>query len=195
VGIIIYDVTSVAINSQQLQQVNEQLEHLSRTDRLTQLLNRGYWEERLKQEFNRIRRTKSASSLVMFDIDHFKNINDSYGHQAGDEVIRLTAKKLMDTQRKTDISGRYGGEEFVIILIDTREDGALYFAERLRKTIETLTIEYDQDRINYTVSLGIAEYGNDLKNYNAWLERADSALYEAKNSGRNRSVIHSKALT
>jgi diguanylate cyclase (GGDEF)-like protein len=195
VGIIIYDVTSVAINSQRLQQANEQLEHLSRTDRLTQLFNRGYWEERLKQEFNRTRRTGSASSLIIFDIDHFKNINDTYGHQAGDEVIRLTAKKLMDTQRKTDISGRYGGEEFVIILIDTREDGALYFAERLRKTIETLTIEYDQDRINYTVSLGIAEYGNDLKDYNAWLERADSALYEAKNSGRNRSVIHSKALT
>jgi diguanylate cyclase (GGDEF)-like protein len=104
----------------------------------------------------------------------------------------MTAKKLMDTQRSTDISGRYGGEEFVIILIDTHEDGALYFAERLRKKIEALTIEYDQNRINYTVSLGIAEYRRDLKDYNEWLEHADRALYEAKNSGRNRSFLYSK---
>jgi diguanylate cyclase (GGDEF)-like protein len=192
VGIIIYDVTSVVINSQRLQQANQQLEHLSRTDRLTQLLNRGYWEECLKQEYSRIRRTGVSSSLVMLDIDHFKNINDSYGHQAGDDVIRMTAQKLMDTQRSTDISGRYGGEEFVIILIDTHEDGALYFAERLRKKIEALTIEYEQNRINYTVSLGIAEYRRDLKDYNEWLEHADRALYEAKNSGRNRSFLYSK---
>jgi diguanylate cyclase (GGDEF)-like protein len=192
VGIIIYDVTSVAINSQRLQQANQQLEHLSRTDRLTQLLNRGYWEECLKQEYNRIRRTGVASSLVIFDIDHFKKINDSFGHQAGDDVIRMTARKLMDTQRNTDISGRYGGEEFVIILIETREDGALYFAERLRKRIEALTIEYEKNHINFTVSLGIAEYNNDLKDYNEWLECADRALYEAKNSGRNRSITYNR---
>jgi diguanylate cyclase (GGDEF)-like protein len=190
VGIIIYDVTSVATNSQRLQQANQQLEHLSRTDRLTQLFNRGYWEECLRQEYNRIRRTGVASSLVIFDIDHFKRINDSFGHQAGDDVIRMTAQKLMDTQRGTDISGRYGGEEFVIILIQTSEDGALYFAERLRKIIEALTIEYEENRINYTVSLGIAEFSNDLKSYSEWLERADRALYEAKNSGRNRTVIY-----
>jgi diguanylate cyclase (GGDEF)-like protein len=195
VGIIIYDVTNIAINSQHLQQANQQLEHLSRTDRLTQLQNRGYWEECLKREYNRIQRTGVASSLVIFDIDHFKNINDSYGHQAGDDVIRVTAKKLMDTQRSTDISGRYGGEEFVIILIGTNEDGAIYFAERLRKIIEALTIEYDQNSIKYTVSLGIAEYSSELKDYNEWLERADRALYEAKNSGRNQSFSYSKLLT
>jgi diguanylate cyclase (GGDEF)-like protein len=194
VGIIIYDVTNVAINSQCLQQANQQLEQLSRTDRLTQLLNRGYWEECLKQEYSRSRRTGAASSLVIFDIDHFKNINDSYGHQAGDDVIRITAQKLMDTQRSTDVSGRYGGEEFVIILIDTSEESALFFAERLRKKIEALTIEYDDNRINYTVSLGIAEYRHDLKDYNEWLEHADLALYEAKHSGRNRSVVYSKVL-
>jgi diguanylate cyclase (GGDEF)-like protein len=194
VGVIIYDVTNVAINSQRLQQANQQLEHLSRTDRLTQLLNRGYWEECLKQEYNRIRRTGVASSLVIFDIDHFKNVNDSYGHQAGDDVIRMTAQKLMDTQRNTDISGRYGGEEFVIILIETHADGAHYFAERLRKKIEELTIEYEKNPINFTISLGIAEYKKDLKDYSEWLERADRALYEAKNTGRNRSVRYSKAL-
>jgi diguanylate cyclase (GGDEF)-like protein len=190
VGIIIYDVTSVAINSQRLKQANQQLEHLSRTDRLTRLFNRGYWEECLKQEYNRIRRTGVVSSLVIFDIDHFKSINDSYGHQAGDDVIRATARKLMDTQRSTDISGRYGGEEFVIILIDTREDGALYFAERLRNKIEAMTIEYDNNSIKYTVSLGIAEYRRDLKDYSEWLGHADRALYEAKESGRNRTVIY-----
>jgi diguanylate cyclase (GGDEF)-like protein len=194
VGIIIYDVTSIAINSQRLQQANRQLEHLSRTDRLTRLFNRGYWEECLKREFNRIQRTGVASSLIIFDIDHFKKVNDTYGHQAGDDVIRVTAQNLMDTQRSTDISGRYGGEEFVIILINTREDGARFFAERLRKKIEALTVECDENRINYTVSLGIAEYSSDLEDYNEWLAHADRALYEAKNSGRNRFVVYSKTL-
>ncbi|MGD8913414.1 MAG: diguanylate cyclase [Candidatus Thiodiazotropha sp.] len=194
VGIIIYDVTSIAINSQRLQQANQQLEHLSRTDRLTQLFNRGYWQECLEHEFKRAQRTGVVSSLVIFDIDHFKNINDSYGHQAGDDVIRITAQKLMDTQRNTDISGRYGGEEFVNILVDTHEDGALFFAERLRKKIEALIIEYGQSSIKYTVSLGIAEYRSDMKDYNEWLECADRALYVAKSSGRNQSYSYNKLL-
>ncbi len=194
VGIIIYDVTSIAINSERLQQANRQLERLSRTDRLSRLHNRGYWEECLNQEFNRIQRTGAASSLVMFDIDRFKDINDTYGHQAGDEIIRAAAGKLMDTHRNTDISGRYGGEEFVVLLIDTRKDGALYFAERLRKKIEALAVEHEKNTINFTVSLGIAEYGSDIKDYKEWVERTDRALYEAKRSGRNRSVVYDKTL-
>lgn len=189
VGIIIYDVTDSAINRSRLQQANQQLEHLSQTDRLTQLYNRGYWEECLNREFIRIQRTGEACSLVIFDIDHFKQVNDNYGHQAGDDVIRVTAQKLLETHRNTDISGRYGGEEFVAILVNTDKDGALYFAERLRKKIEQLTVNYDQQDIRYTISLGIAEFNKELKDYKQWLERADQALYEAKHSGRNRSVV------
>jgi diguanylate cyclase (GGDEF)-like protein len=194
VGIIIYDVTDIAVNRSRLQQANQQLEHLSRTDRLTQLFNRGYWEDCLKNEFHRVQRTREACSLVIFDIDHFKRVNDNYGHQAGDEVIRVTAQKLLETHRTTDISGRYGGEEFVAILVHTSGDGALYFTERLRKKIEELTIKYEQHNIDFTISLGIAEYSDDIVDYNQWLERADRALYEAKHSGRNRSVIYSAAL-
>jgi diguanylate cyclase (GGDEF)-like protein len=194
VGIIIYDVTDIAINRSRLQQANQQLEHLSQTDRLTRLYNRGYWEECLKKEFIRIQRTGEACSLVIFDIDHFKQVNDSYGHQAGDEVIRVTAQKLVETHRNTDISGRYGGEEFVAILVNTDKDGALYFAERLRKKIEQLTVKHDQQDIRYTISLGIAEFNKELQNYQQWIEHADLALYEAKHSGRNRSVVFSKKL-
>lgn len=194
VGIIIYDVTDIAINRSRLQQANQQLEHLSQTDRLTQLYNRGYWEECLKREFIRIQRTGEACSLVIFDIDHFKQVNDNYGHQAGDEVIRVTAQKLQETHRTTDISGRYGGEEFVAILVNTDKDGALYFAERLRKKIEQLTVGYDQQDICYTISLGIAAFSKELQDYKQWIERADLALYEAKHSGRNRSVVFDKKL-
>ncbi len=194
VGIIIYDVTDVAVNRSQLQQANQQLAHLSQTDRLTQLYNRGHWEECLDKEFIRIQRTREPCSLVIFDIDHFKKVNDTYGHQAGDEVIRVTAQKLIETHRNTDVAGRYGGEEFVVILVNTNADGGLYFTERLRKKIESLSVLHEGQTIDYTVSLGIAEYSPDIKNYAEWLERADRALYEAKHSGRNRSVIYSDKL-
>lgn len=194
VGIIIYDVTDVAVNRSRLQQANQQLEHLSQTDRLTQLYNRGYWEECLKKEFIRVQRTREACSLVIFDIDHFKKVNDTYGHQAGDEVIRVTAQKLVETHRNTDISGRYGGEEFVALLVNTPADGALYFTERLRKKIEKLSVHYEDLAIQYTVSLGVAEFSSDIKDHTDWLQRADRALYEAKHSGRNRSVVYSSAL-
>ena len=194
VGIIIYDVTDVAVNRSRLQHANQQLEHLSQTDRLTGLYNRGYWEECLKKEFIRVQRTREACSLVIFDIDHFKKVNDTYGHQAGDEVIRVTAQKLLETHRNTDISGRYGGEEFVAILVNTPADGALYFTERLRKKIEKLSVHYEDMAIQYTVSLGVAEFSSDIKDHTDWLQRADRALYEAKHSGRNRSVMYSSAL-
>ena len=189
VGIIIYDVTDIATNRSRLQQANQQLEHLSQTDRLTQLFNRGYWEECLKKEFIRVQRTREPCSLVIFDIDHFKKVNDTYGHQAGDEVIRVTAQKLLETHRNTDISGRYGGEEFVAILVNTDADGALYFTERLRKKIEKLIVTYEDMEISYTISLGIAEFNSNVKDYTQWLENADRALYEAKHGGRNRSVV------
>lgn len=194
VGIIIYDVTDIAINRTQLQHANRQLAHLSRTDRLTQLYNRGYWEECLEKEFMRVQRTHEPCSLVIFDIDHFKKVNDTYGHQAGDEVIRTTAQKLTVTHRNTDLAGRYGGEEFVVILVGTDADGGFYFTERLRKKIEQTSVSYEQQAINFTVSLGIAEYSPDIKTHSEWIERADRALYEAKHSGRNRSVIYSDKL-
>jgi diguanylate cyclase len=189
VGLIIYDVTDTAVSKMELQAANSQLEALSRTDRLTELNNRGYWEECLAREFQRSKRTGERCSLIMFDIDHFKKINDNYGHPAGDEVIRQTAATLRGTMRSTDVAGRYGGEEFGVILIGTQADQATVFAERLRNGIEALTVRYEDQVIRYTVSLGVARIPDDAQDYKTWIERADKALYESKRAGRNRVTV------
>lgn len=191
VGIIIYDVTDAAINKLELEESNNELKTLSRTDRLTNLNNRGYWEECLQNEFIRVKRTKQPASLVIFDIDHFKKVNDTYGHPAGDEVIRQTADVLRKSIRDTDIPGRYGGEEFVILLIDTIPKSAYILAERIRKNIEAMTVTYEDMEIKFTVSLGISEVPSDTEDYMKWLEAADSALYVSKESGRNQTSIYS----
>ena len=190
VGIMIYDVTDAAISKIELEASNSELKKLSRTDKLTQLNNRGYWEECLYKEFLRVHRTGQAASLIIFDIDHFKKVNDTYGHMAGDEVIRQTAKVFREAIRDTDISGRYGGEEFVLILIDTTADGAYILAERLRKNIEALTVVYEDEEIKFTVSLGISESSSESEGYMKWLEHSDSALYISKESGRNQTNIY-----
>ncbi|MFC3152069.1 diguanylate cyclase [Litoribrevibacter euphylliae] len=190
VCILVYDVTDAATSKAQLEQANQKLEILSRTDRLTQLFNRGHWEECLAKEFKRCQRSRLTSSLIMFDIDHFKKVNDTYGHQAGDEVIRVTSQALQDTLRQTDIAGRYGGEEFGVILVDTNAQDAYAFAERLRERIEALTVKYEALEINYTISIGISEIASDISEYTLWLEHADIALYHCKRNGRNCSTVY-----
>ncbi|MGH1469901.1 MAG: diguanylate cyclase [Cellvibrionaceae bacterium] len=183
--LIVYDVTDTAVNKLSLQDANAQLEHLSRTDRLTGLYNRGWWEECLVNEFKRFSRSNAKTSLVMFDIDHFKKVNDTYGHQAGDEVIRKTAETVRKTIRDVDIAGRYGGEEFTIILYDSNENGSMAFAERLRTMIEDLTVIYEEIEIKFTISLGLATLDTHIDSPTDWIEAADKALYKAKESGRN----------
>ncbi|GAA3923188.1 diguanylate cyclase [Litoribacillus peritrichatus] len=190
VCILVYDVTDAATNKAQLEQANAKLEMLSRTDRLTNLYNRGYWEECLEAEYKRCLRSRNTSCLIMFDIDHFKKVNDTYGHQAGDEVIRVTAQAVRDNLRATDIAGRYGGEEFGIILVDTDSMDAHAFAERLRTHIESMTVMHEGVEIKYTISIGIAEMGSTLKTYTEWLENSDKALYHCKRNGRNCSTIY-----
>ncbi|WP_415888995.1 GGDEF domain-containing protein [Neptuniibacter sp. SY11_33] len=185
VGILIYDVTDTAIGQIELQQANDQLKALSREDRLTGLNNRGYWEECLNQEFERFNRSQEVSSLVMFDIDHFKRVNDTYGHQAGDEIIRAVAQALTDQARKTDFLGRYGGEEFGAILTGTKGENAMIFAERLRSRIENLVVPYGEHQLKVTISLGVSELNYEQQTPMQWLEEADQALYKSKQSGRN----------
>tara|TARA_R110002095_G_scaffold213099_1_gene203196 strand:- start:346 stop:1326 length:981 start_codon:yes stop_codon:yes gene_type:complete len=192
IGVLIYDVTDIAVNKMKLEDANKKLEILSKTDHLTQLNNRGAWESDLEKEFHRVKRNKHPCSVVMFDIDHFKKVNDTYGHQAGDEVIRRTSKLLKEMMRKSDIAGRYGGEEFAVILPDTGSANALVFTERLRQRIEMEVVEYEEFKIKITISLGIAELKEDCESYQAWLEQSDKALYVCKESGRNQSKIFSK---
>jgi diguanylate cyclase len=187
--VIVYDVTDIASNKTGLEKANAELEKLSRTDKLTMLNNRGYWEDCLEAEYIRLQRYESDSSLVMFDIDHFKKVNDTYGHQAGDEVIRVTSKLLRDALRKTDIAGRYGGEEFGIILAHTPPEKALIFCERLREAIESTIVVHDKIEINFKVSLGICGYSKQLESYQTWLEKTDQALYQSKENGRNQTRV------
>ncbi|MEX1198333.1 MAG: diguanylate cyclase [Pseudohongiellaceae bacterium] len=187
VGLIIYDVTEMATSKMALETANRSLETLSRTDPLTALFNRGYWEECLLTEFRRCQRGRTRSSLLLLDIDHFKPVNDTLGHQAGDEVIREVADLLKQTARATDTAGRYGGEEFALILPDTTKEDALQMAERLRKLIAGHPMDCGSETIRITVSLGVCEFNDTLTDYRQWIECTDRALYRAKEGGRNRS--------
>jgi diguanylate cyclase len=189
VCLLIYDVTDEAVSQKEMQRLNNELEHISRIDRLTGLYNRGFWEESFQKEYERCKRYKTTSSALMFDIDHFKKVNDSYGHQAGDEVIRKTAKMVMNLIRKTDVAGRYGGEEFVIYLTNTSADNAKIFAERLRQNIEKMEVKYEALHIKITISIGICEFHESLINHEKWIEEADKALYLCKEHGRNQTRI------
>lgn len=193
IAIIIYDVTKVAVNNRQLQDANGQLQQLSRTDRLTGLLNRGYWEECLGIEFVRFQRYRHKTALVIFDIDHFKKINDGFGHQAGDVVIRHVAELTRQHVRASDVAGRYGGEEFVVLLPDTDLEGARVFAERLRLAVQAAQVSHGGQSIPFTISLGVALLEEDCTRYEQLIERADSALYVSKENGRNRTSLFEKS--
>jgi len=188
--LVIYDVTGVATHSHQLQAANSKLQTLSSTDRLTGLYNRGHWEEALKLEYARYLRYDTATTLVMFDIDHFKRVNDTYGHQAGDKVIQLVAETVRQHIRDVDIAGRYGGEEFAVLLPDTNKAGGVVFAERLRKAIEAQEVIHDGHVIRCTVSLGVADMSQPTSDYKHLIEWADQALYVSKANGRNMVSVH-----
>ena len=126
---------------------------------------------------------------MIFDIDHFKRVNDTYGHQAGDEVIRQCAAALKSSARDMDICGRYGGEEFVVLLPETNDRNGVVFAERLRQKIESLTVKYEQYEIKFTISLGICQLSEGIGSAEKWLESSDQALYKSKENGRNQTSI------
>lgn len=188
--IILYDVTDIAVNKKELEDLNARLEQVSQTDSLTQLYNRGHWESTLKQEFLRTKRNGGSSALLMFDIDRFKVVNDEYGHTCGDEALRHLSKLLKTTLRETDIAGRYGGEEFVVTLLDTDEKGAEIFAERLRVLIEQSPFLYKQLEVKVTVSIGFACFSNEFKDHERWIEAADKAMYQSKKNGRNKVTAY-----
>jgi len=190
--LLVYDVTDNAVHKLSLEKANEELAILSQTDGLTKLFNRIHWESCLQAEYKRWTRSQHSSSLVMLDIDHFKNVNDTYGHMVGDEVIRHLSALIREHVRETDVSGRYGGEEFVILLADTPLKNAYIFAERLRKEVEQAVVKYNDIEVNYTISLGVAEVEPCIKNYEAWIECADAALYHSKENGRNKVSLHPK---
>ncbi len=189
VCLILYDVTDTALRENAIQAANEKLHQLSQIDGLTKLFNRRTWEEKLNYEFKRLQRNKGICSLVMFDIDHFKNVNDTYGHHAGDEVIRAVSNELIHVKRDTDIAGRYGGEEFAVILPDTSVENSKVFCERLRVAIQNKKIICDDQIIPITISLGASEFCPNDVVPTKWIQRSDDALYRSKEGGRNMTSL------
>ena len=128
--------------------------------------------------------------MTILDIDHFKLVNDTYGHPVGDEVIRKTAEILRDTIRSTDVPGRYGGEEFGVLMFDNNAGDSLSIVERLRTSVEELVVYFAGRSIRFSISVGLAAVSDHMKSYKDWIAAADEALYESKRAGRNRSTIY-----
>ncbi|UZK02449.1 GGDEF domain-containing protein [Venatoribacter cucullus] len=157
-------------------------------DTLTGLPNRDAYQKKLEEELARRHRYGSPLSLVVCDVDHFKSINDTYGHLAGDKVLQLIARSLRKNLRDVDFIARYGGEEFVILMPETNAEGALLAAEKLRQTVENIPFNFRKERVPITLSFGISEF-HSLESPDTVFERADKALYKAKHEGRNRSCM------
>jgi len=168
----------------------EKVEKLSVTDGLTGLDNHQQMQSILKNEVFRCQRYSSALSIIMMDIDHFKNVNDTYGHQKGDDILLDFASTMKKFCRSNDVAARYGGEEFVLVLPETKVKGAVYIAERIREEMASQTFQHKGKDFNVTVSCGIAEFDSNLiKNPADLIKVADEALYKAKNEGRNRTIV------
>lgn len=166
------------------------LENLSITDALTGIANRRHFEWRLSEEVERARRYKYPLSALMLDLDHFKQINDTYGHQVGDTVLQQVAQRLKHSLRRTDFLARYGGEEFVILAPQTPSERALVLAERIRQVIAKSPIPVaDNLQIHITVSVGVAVFPDHAQNEIGLVRAADAALYKAKQLGRNRVCV------
>ena len=176
---------AVDATNKELQEVLAREQHIARTDELTGLDNRRHFFELAQQLFNVAERYRTPFSLVLFDLDHFKQINDRYGHQAGDAVLRGVADRARDVVREADVLARYGGEEFIVALPNTDHHGALAVAEHLRKKIAAARYPFGRHRLAITISAGVAEMLPGDDSLDRLISRADEALYAAKAAGRD----------
>ncbi len=191
---LLWILSLVAENLLTREYANEGLLRFAFTDYLTGLKTRGYFEQQLELEFKRAERRKQKFALLMIDIDHFKRLNDTFGHHVGDQILRDVTSILVKDMREVDTVARYGGEEFVIILPETTETGALYVAQRLRRAVEQAKFFAGSPHNvqHLTISIGVAVYDTDAQFKRDLIEFADAALYAAKNAGRNRVVAYSE---
>jgi len=166
----------------------ERLELISKTDSLTGLYNRRYIIEKLENEFINYKQTKKNFALILADIDHFKNINDSFGHDCGDQILKTVAKNLQDAVQEQGMVSRWGGEEFLILLPETEIEDARILADKIRKFIEEEIIEYNGIQVSITLTFGVT-VNEDYEKIDDTIKKADDALYQGKNQGRNCVVL------
>jgi diguanylate cyclase (GGDEF)-like protein len=184
--------TQVAQRTDELHRANERLAELAVTDELTGLANRRHVIERLTDAFALARRHGTDLSIAMADFDHFKQINDAFGHAAGDRYLVRASAAMRGVLREVDVIGRYGGEEFLLVLPGSSLEGAIAVAERIRSSVEDLALEHastDFPEGHSTISIGVAVLEPSLKDSSDLLKKADLALYRAKAEGRNRVRI------
>jgi diguanylate cyclase (GGDEF)-like protein len=175
--------------NRELELANKRLRKLSITDGLTDLFNHRHIHELLHEEFERTRRSGEPLAVAMLDLDRFKQVNDTYGHPTGDVILYETARILRETAREIDMVGRYGGEEFVVILPGTDEEAAEQFAERVRVAVAEHQFRDEANEVRMTISGGVSSFpGVGIEHPDVLVKRADEALYAAKESGRNRVV-------
>ena len=165
---------------------HEEIYRLTTIDGLTQVYNKRYFIETLEREIGRAHRYRRELSLIMFDIDHFKKINDTYGHLAGDHVLKQLASVIKARIRREDIMSRYGGEEFAIILPEIDNYNAVQFAEKIRGLVEKAAFRFEDTDIPVTISIGCASMTTELQEPHEFVRVADGHLYTAKSQGRNR---------
>jgi diguanylate cyclase (GGDEF)-like protein len=166
--------------------LHEKVQRVAITDGLTGLYNHRYFQERLSHELKRALRQEQPVSLLLLDIDHFKKVNDDYGHPFGDEVLKRISRELSNVARDIDLVARYGGEEFVVILGNAGRRDCKKVAERIRKKVEALSFDCEGETVKTTVSLGGATFPEDGKTKEELIRHADQALYHSKHAGRNR---------
>jgi len=164
----------------------ETVQNLSNRDGLTGLFNRRYLQERLENMVNEAARSGTPLAVIMLDIDHFKKINDRYGHKAGDDVIRFIARVIKNSTRKVDVAARYGGEEFIVLLHNTTAEGAVTVAEKIREIIQGAVVPADGNQLAVTASFGVSAYPELARSTHDLVKSADEALYRSKENGRNR---------
>jgi len=175
------------------------LQHENITDHLIGIYNRRYLDRKITEELPRVSRYGTPLSMLLLDIDHFKAVNDNYGHQVGDQTLKSLGQLLFKKVRDTDIIARYGGEEIAILALQTSVSDASDLAERLRQAVETsimMPVDEDEKRpaITITVSIGVTGYDQQVTDHHVFIERADKALYKAKEGGRNRVIVFDSTL-
>lgn len=168
------------------------LQLLASTDSLTKLFNRHHFNSAANNLLKQIKRTQQTASIAIIDIDHFKKINDTYGHVAGDKSITHVAEVVNTKSRHQDVVARYGGEEFIMLMPNTTENDAYKLTELIRIELENATIQVDQDILSFTISVGITEIDAQTASLQGAINQADKALYKAKNNGRNQSQLFSE---
>lgn len=182
------DLAHINMEIHLIQTQKEMLEREALTDPLTGVMNRRAYERRILEEWERFKRYGHVFSILVIDVDHFKDINDRYGHIAGDLILKELTKRIKNHLRRSDLIFRYGGEEFVVLLPGTNADGAKEVGEKIRKVIESTKFIYKGSPIKVTLSVGVSQVKESDESSTAVFDRADAALYRAKNEGRNRVV-------